>query len=304
MTSVLYDVPGPKARLYSLLGSAAGILIILGVLALAVTTLAQQGIFDADRWEIFYGPMAPDVWNLIGQGIVSTLVAAAVAAVIAFPLGIALCLLRISLISWIRVPTQVVLEFLRGMPVVLMMLFVLLVFATGQFVAVVAGLVLYNAAIFAEILRAGIQSLPKGQREAGLAIGLRSFQSRMIIEFPQATRRMLPSLVAQLVVLLKDTSLGYIVGYEELLRKIQIMADFLGPDFLFPAFFVGAAIYILINLTVSRIAIWIERRGSKKAAGGVAPATIRTGLEGTGNDPVAQNVVPAPEHKDTSGPNK
>lgn len=197
MTSVLYDVPGPKARLYSLIGSAAGIVLILGVLAIAVITLAQQGIFDADRWEIFYGPMAPDVWNLIGQGIISTLTAAAVAAIIAFPLGIALCLLRISLIPWVRIPTQVVLEFLRGMPVVLMMLFVLLVFATGQFQAVVVGLVLYNAAIFAEILRAGIQSLPKGQREAGLAIGLRSFQSRMIIEFPQAVRRMLPSLVAQ-----------------------------------------------------------------------------------------------------------
>ena len=125
-----------------------------------------------------------------------------------------LCLLRISLIAWIRIPTQVVLEFLRGMPVVLMMLFVLLVFGTSSFMAVVAGLVLYNAAIFAEILRAGIQSLPKGQREAGLAIGLTSFQSRMLIELPQAVRRMMPSLVAQLVVLLKDTSLGYIVAYE------------------------------------------------------------------------------------------
>jgi len=69
------------------------------------------------------------------------------------------------------------------------------------------------------------------------------------------------------------------VGYEELLRKIQIMADFLGPDFLFPAFFVGAAIYILINLTVSRIAIMIERRGSKKAAGGVASAIKTVDLE-------------------------
>jgi glutamate transport system permease protein len=273
MTSVLYDVPGPKARRNSFFGSVAGTLIILGVLATAVAILAQQGIFDADRWQIFYGTSAPDVWSLIGQGIIATLSAAAVSAVIAFPLGVALCLLRISLVDWIRIPTQVVLEFLRGMPVVLMMFFVLLVFATSQYVAVVAGLVLYNSAIFAEILRAGIQSLPRGQREAGLAIGLQSFQSRMIIELPQAVRRMLPSLVAQLVVLLKDTSLGFIVGYEELLRKIQIMADFLGPNFLFPAFFVGAAIYILINIAVSRLAIWIERRGSKKAAGGVAHAT-------------------------------
>jgi glutamate transport system permease protein len=146
------------------------------------------------------------------------------------------------------------------------------VFATSPFIAVVAGLVLYNAAIFAEIIRAGIQSLPKGQREAGLAIGLTSFQSRLTVELPQAIRRMLPSLVAQLVVLLKDTSLGYIVAYGELLRAVQVMADFLGPQFLFPVFFVAAAIYIAINLAVSRLAIWIERHGSKKAAGGVAKA--------------------------------
>jgi glutamate transport system permease protein len=269
MTSVLYDVPGPKARRASLIGSIIGVVVIGGLLALALFTLAQQGIFQAQRWAIFG---QADVWSLIFNGISATLSAAAIAAVIAFPLGLLLCLMRISDVAWIRIPTRIVLEFLRGMPVVLMMLFVLLVFATSSFVAVVAGLVLYNAAIFAEIIRAGIQSLPKGQREAGLAIGLTSFQSRLSVELPQAIRRMLPSLVAQLVVLLKDTSLGYIVAYGELLRAVQVMADFLGPQFLFPVFFVAAAIYIAINLAVSRLAIWIERRGSKKAAGGVAKA--------------------------------
>ncbi|MET4093365.1 amino acid ABC transporter permease [Arthrobacter sp. UYCu712] len=267
MSSVLYDVPGPKARRISLIGSIIGIVAIAGLLAWATSILAQQGIFEAKRWEVF---QIPDVWALIGNGILATLSAAAVAAVIAFPLGLVLCLMRISDVAWIRIPTRIVLEFLRGMPVVLMMFFVLLVFATGSFVAVVAGLVLYNSAIFAEIIRAGIQSLPKGQREAGLAIGLTSFASRRSVELPQAIRRMLPSLVAQLVVLLKDTSLGYIVSYEELLRKVQIMADFLGPEYLFPVFFVAAAIYIAINFSVSRLAIWIERRGSKKTAGGVA----------------------------------
>jgi glutamate transport system permease protein len=269
MTSVLYDVPGPKARRVSLIGSVIGVVLIGGLLALAIVTLAQQGIFQAQRWAIFG---QADVWTLILNGIGATLSAAAISAVIAFPLGLLLCLMRISDIAWIRIPTRIVLEFLRGMPVVLMMLFVLLVFATSSFVAVVAGLVLYNSAIFAEIIRAGIQSLPKGQREAGLAIGLTSFQSRLSVELPQAIRRMLPSLVAQLVVLLKDTSLGYIVAYGELLRAVQVMADFLGPQFLFPVFFVAAAIYIAINLAVSRLAIWIERRGSKKAAGGVAKA--------------------------------
>jgi glutamate transport system permease protein len=269
MTSVLYDVPGPKARRVSLIGSVIGVVLIAALLAWAIMTLAQQGIFQAQRWAIF---SQADVWTLLGNGISATLSAAAIAAVIAFPLGLLLCLMRISDVAWIRVRTRIVLEFLRGMPVVLMMLFVLLVFATSSFVAVVAGLVLYNAAIFAEIIRAGIQSLPRGQREAGLAIGLTSFQSRLSIELPQAVRRMLPSLVAQLVVLLKDTSLGYIVAYGELLRAVQVMADFLGTQFLFPIFFVAAAIYIAINILVSRLAVWIERRGSKKAAGGVAKA--------------------------------
>ncbi|MDI3213799.1 amino acid ABC transporter permease [Arthrobacter sp. AL12] len=271
MTSVLYDVPGPKARRVSLIGSVIGVVAIAGLLWWAITILAQQGIFEPERWAVF---QIPEVWVLIGNGIIATLTAAAVAAVIAFPLGLVLCLMRISDVAWIRIPTRIVLEFLRGMPVVLMMFFVLLVFATGSFTAVVAGLVLYNSAIFAEIIRAGIQSLPKGQREAGLAIGLTSFASRRSIELPQAIRRMLPSLVAQLVVLLKDTSLGYIVSYEELLRKVQIMADFLGPDYLFPVFFVAAAIYIAINFSVSRLAIWIEKRGSKKAAGGVVHVPV------------------------------
>ena len=271
MSSVLYDVPGPKARRVSLIGSIIGVIAIAGLLWWAISILAQQGIFEPERWAVF---QIPDVWVLIGNGIGATLTAAAVAAVIAFPLGLVLCLMRISDVAWIRIPTRIVLEFLRGMPVVLMMFFVLLVFATNSFVAVVAGLVLYNSAIFAEIIRAGIQSLPKGQREAGLAIGLTSFASRRSIELPQAIRRMLPSLVAQLVVLLKDTSLGYIVSYEELLRKVQIMADFLGPDYLFPVFFVAAAIYIAINFSVSRLAIWIEKRGSKKAAGGVVHVPV------------------------------
>lgn len=269
MSSVLYDVPGPKARRISLIGSVIGSVLILGLLAWIIMTLAQQGIFEARRWAIF---TRADVWTLIGNGLGATLTAAALAAVLAFPLGLLLSLLRISDAAFIRVPTRVVLEFLRGMPVVLMMLFVLLAFGTSPFIAVVTGLVLYNSAVFAEIIRAGIQSLPKGQREAGLAIGLTSYKSRMLIELPQAIRRMMPSLVAQLVVLLKDTSLGYIVAYGELLRAVQVMADFLGTQFLFPIFFVAAAIYIAINICVSRIAVWIERRGSTKAAGGVAKA--------------------------------
>ena len=105
-------------------------------------------------------------------------------------------------------------EFFRGMPVLLMMLFILLVASTGAFWAVVIALILYNGALIGEILRAGLASLPRGQREAALCVGMREFQSKMLVEFPQAFRQMLPIIVAQLVVLLKDTSLGFIVALQ------------------------------------------------------------------------------------------
>ena len=131
------------------------------------------------------------------------------------------------------------------------------------------GLVLYNGAIVAEILRAGIVSLPKGQTEAAYAIGLTRTQTLFTITLPQAVRRMLPSLVSQLVVLNKDTSLGYIVGYAELLRRLQTNTQFFGQRYWFQFFVVGAAVYIAVNFTLSRLAVWLERRGAPKAAGGI-----------------------------------
>ncbi len=126
--------------------------------------------------------------------------------------------MRSSTIAWVRIPTGWLIEFLRGMPVLLMMLFILLVASTGAFWAVVIALILYNGTLIGEALRAGLVALPRGQREAALSVGMREFQSKMLVEFPQAFRQMLPIIVAQLVVLLKDTSLGYIVGYNEIIR--------------------------------------------------------------------------------------
>ena len=138
-----------------------------------------------------------------------------------------------------RIPTAVVIEFFRGMPVLLMMLFILLVASTGAFWAVVIALIVYNGTLIGEILRAGLVALPRGQREAALSVGMREFQSKMLVEFPQAFRQMLPIIVAQLVVLLKDTSLGYIVGYNEIIRNnINNLGSFYGNRYLFSLFVV------------------------------------------------------------------
>jgi glutamate transport system permease protein len=274
-SSVLFDAPGPKARRASLISSIVTGVLILGGLAWILWTLAQPrdsggitlpGFFDASRWDIFADP---EVWQfIIFEGVVGTLRAALTAAVFAVAIGILFSLLRSSQTAWIRVPTTIVLEFLRGMPVLLMMLFILLVLNTGSFWAVVAALSLYNGAIIGEALRAGLAALPRGQREAGLSLGMRPLQSKMLVEFPQAFRQMLPIIVAQLVVLLKDTSLGFIVGYTELLRvNMNNLASFYGNRYLFSLFVVTLVLYLIMNLSLSWFARWLSKRTASKSSG-------------------------------------
>ncbi|RCK71396.1 amino acid ABC transporter permease [Desertihabitans brevis] len=268
MTSVLYDSPGPRAIRRSRIVGVVGTLAIIALLGWALWSMYSRGLFD-DRWEIFVDPPkgqeAADVWSaLLIRGLGATLLAGVIAAPIALLLGTLGVSLRRSTLRPVRWATTVVIELFRGLPVVLMMFFILLVFGVSPLWAVVAGLVLYNTAIFAEILRAGLAALPRGQREAALAVGMTPLQSFLSVELPQAVRLMVPSLVSQLVVLLKDSSLGFIVGYAELLRTIRLNSSFFGPDTLVPYFFVGAAIYIGLNLALSRLAVWLERRGGSR----------------------------------------
>mgnify|MGYP003451665524 FL=1 len=264
--TVLYDAPGPKARQRSVLISVIGLLAVAAVLGWAIWRLAQPqvavngnvtpGMFDASRWDVLaYG----EVWGAIGKGVVATLLAAVTAMAGAFLIGILFTFGRLAKSMWIRVPVAVVLEFFRGMPVLLMMLFILLVASTGAFWAVVIALAVYNGAIVGEALRAGIVSLNKGQREAGLSIGLTPIRTRLLIEFPQAFTQMLPILIAQMVVLLKDTSLGYIVAYSELAKTIKDMGNYYGNAYLFSFWVVAVAIYLAINLTLS----WVGRRAAR-----------------------------------------
>jgi glutamate transport system permease protein len=280
MTSVLYDAPGPKARIRSRIFSVVGLIIILGGLTLLVLALGapktsangaiQPGLWDATRWDVFTDLQ---VWRSLRNGVVATLQMAAVAAVIALVLGIFFAFIRSADHKAIRIPAAVVLEFVRGIPVLLMMLFILLVFATGSYWAGVVALGLYNGAIIGEALRAGIQSLPRGQREAGLAIGLTPLSTRFRIEFPQAFRQMLPIIIAQLVVLLKDTSLAFIVGYSELLRVgVRNLPDFFGQRYQFSFFLVVLAIYLAMNLTLSWVARIIARRTGSKSGPAAGPA--------------------------------
>ena len=312
-TSVLYDVPGPRARRRTLIGSLVA-LVLLGLLLLVVVRrLADKGQFEADLYRPFLEE--PDLYRRLGEGLRNTLKAAGYGLVLASLTGILLAFGRLAHLRLVRLPAVLVIEFFRATPLLLLIfafflappilfdvdvpaLWALVLGLTlyngaviaeivragilslpsGQTEAALAiGLTLYNGAVIAEIVRAGVQALPKGQTEAALAVGLSRGQTLRIVLLPQAVRIMLPALISQLVVLLKDTSLGFIVGFEELLRVGGQLRQFL--DNPIQMYVAVALIYIVINITLGRVASWLEGRQRQRFGAVVGTPPGGVGME-------------------------
>ena len=217
--AVLYDAAGPRGRRRILIGSIAGGRWSPWSWAAAVARLAANGAFEAERWRVL---TQSDLQRLLGRGLAATLRAALVAMVLAMAVGGLLAVARLSRRRWLAMPAGAWVELFRGLPLLLLILFLFLGLpavgiTVSTFWALVAGLTLYNSAVLGEIFRAGILSLPKGQTEAAYSIGLRRGQTLGLILIPQAVRLMLPALISQAVTLLKDTSLGFVIAYSELL---------------------------------------------------------------------------------------
>jgi len=260
--AVLYDVAGPRSRRRIFAGSVIGLLVIAAILGVAVARLAAKGAFDPDLWRVL---TRNDVQRLLGRGLVATLRAALLAMVLSMLVGALLAVGRLSRRSWLARLAGGWVELFRGLPLLLLILFVFLGLpalgvTVSTFWALVVGLTLYNSAVIGEIFRAGILSLPRGQTEAAYAIGLREGQTLRLILLPQAIRRMLPALVSQLVTLLKDTSLGFVIGYAELLRNGRTGVEFLGGKYSIPIYTAIAVIYIAVNGSLSLLAGWLDRR--------------------------------------------
>jgi len=279
LTVALYDAPGPRARRRILVGSVLGTLVVAALVALVVQRLSDTGQFRSSFWEPF---TRPGVQRILLRGLGATLRAAGVALVLAIALGMVLAVGRLSDRWALRQASGVVVEFFRSLPLVLLIFFAFLGaprvgLELGAFGALVTGLTLYNGSVLAEIFRAGINAVPKGQSEAALSIGLRKGAVTRLVLVPQAVRIMLPTIISQLVVLLKDSALGFIVAYPELLRSGRRIYTNIGN--VIPTAIVVASIYILINLALSVLATIIERRqrsGQRRAAPAV-PVEIGIG---------------------------
>ena len=266
--TALFDAPGPRARRRHAILTVLGLALAALLLYVVVGKMAQKNQLDGALWQPF---LTAEVWQeYLVPGLSGTFKAAALSIDLAGVFGLVFGTGRHSTLAPVRWDSSVVVEFFRAVPVLIMMIFFFGVYAQNQvfsselnpLAAVVTGLTLYNGAVVAELVRSGVYSLPKGQGEAGLSIGLTPGQTLRAIQLPQALTAMLPALVGQLVVVLKDSALGSIITYGELL----FWSNTLGSAYAntVPAFIVAAGLFIVINFALTTLASAIERRLSRR----------------------------------------
>ncbi|MFR9729223.1 amino acid ABC transporter permease [Saccharopolyspora sp. MS10] len=279
--SVLYEAPGPAAKRRALVLSAVVGAVLLALLTWVLITLGANDQLTAEKWGPLIDPTDATftaLWSLLGAGLGNTLLAAALAMAFSLVVGTLLAVSRVTAAPWYRWIVVGLVELLRGVPVVIAVFFASRVLPSlgldmPVFWYLVIGLTAYNSVIIAEIVRAGILSLPRGQGEAAYAIGLRRSQVLRTVLLPQAFRAMLPALISQLVVVVKDTSLGFIISYADTVRQGQIIIQNLNNPI--QTYLIIGVIFILINYALSRVAVFTERRlsqGRKTANAPVAAA--------------------------------
>lgn len=279
--SLLFDAPGPRARARHRLLTVVGLVLIAAFVAFALWKLGENGNLAPEKWTPF---LTAEIWgNYLIPGLVNTLKAAAISVVLAAIFGVIFGIGRLSQNGPIRWVSSVIVEFFRSVPVLVMMIAAFWFYAFNRtfdfdlvpLAAVVTGLTLYNGSVVAELIRSGVGSLPKGQSEAGLSIGLTRGQTLRIIQIPQGITAMLPALVSQLVVVIKDTALGSIITYDELLNQYKSIGSYKGN--IVPSIIVIAIIFIVINYALTRVAAYVERRLRERGR-----ITIQRGVAGPG----------------------
>ncbi|MGW3074543.1 MULTISPECIES: amino acid ABC transporter permease [unclassified Kitasatospora] len=279
-SSALYDVPGPKALARHRLYGGIALLLIAALIGWVVYMMFHTQQFTYEKWMAFE---YRGVQELLLRGLGNTLKAFGWTVLFALPFGALFAAGRLSDHRVVRWFATLVVEFFRAMPVLVMIFFVFVALKVQPLWALVAGLVLYNGSVLAEVFRAGVLAVPKGQREAAYALGMRKTQVMSYVLVPQANRAMLPAIISQLVVALKDTSLGFLITYEEFLHAGKLIATNLDYDLPFiPVVMVIAPIYIGMCLLLSWLARFVERRSrrSPSVRGGapVVEAGVAMGL--------------------------
>lgn len=281
-TSVLFDAPGPRTVARHRVYTVVSLVALAALVAFVVWTMYDTGQLEYELWEPFVTPEY--VEYILVDGLLETLRMAFFSIIFAVVFGLVFGVAKLSDRAWVRWPAWLVVEFFRAVPVLLLMVFAFFLLAIGDgpltsFWCVVIALTLYNGSVLAEVFRAGINAVPRGQAEAAYAVGMRKSQVMTSVLLPQAVKIMLPAIISQMVVALKDTSLGYYilapgltaVGkpiYLEFNNQVQVAI-------------VITALYVAVNLVLT----WIATKVQKRLVGEKSPLELsRVGnLDGGSN---------------------
>ncbi|MFT4218255.1 MAG: amino acid ABC transporter permease [Micropruina sp.] len=277
MQHALFDTAGPKARARVRIFTVISVLILLAIIGLAYWQLYLSGALAPSKWLPF---TQPAIQSYFAGALGRTALAALGAAVIAVPLGLVLALGRLSPVALFRWPATAFIEFFRAIPVLLVIyafMFALPSYGINpsEYWKLVIPVGLCTAAVIAEVFRAGVLALPRGQTEAGLSVGLTPGQTFRLVVFPQALRVVIPALVAQAVIVVKDTAFGYVVSYPELQQSARVLVA--NTRNLVQTYLVVTVIYIVINLLISRVAVWMDRKLATRRAGKTKFVSLTTG---------------------------
>ncbi len=272
----LADELGPRGRRRVRIATAISAVIVAGVLYVAFQRLSDRGQLEWDKWEPF---TQWSVVKFLAGGLGDTVRAAGAAMVLALVLGTALALMRLSRVAPVRWFAAAFIEFFRGVPLILLIFFTFFGLRNydvdiDPYQSLVVALGIYNGAVLGEIFRAGIRSLDPGQSEAAWSLGLGYWPTMRLVVVPQAIRRMIPAVISQLVTLLKDTSLGFVITYPELLRRSRSTGEFFANPL--QTTVIVAVVYIIVNYALGRLARWLEGRQRRRLGAG---QMVVTGVE-------------------------
>ena len=261
---MLYEEPGPKAKLR--IRVVTGI-SLAAIAALAVVVIRQfyiTGQLDPKYWSFF---ARATTWTFLGKGLLGTLEAAIMAGILAFTAGFLLMLGRISRFRILRGICTALIAFTRGVPTLLFIYFFFLVvpqfgIQMSAFWKISIPVAISACGVVAEVLRSGVNAVPKGQTEAALSLGMRDGSVFLKVVFPQAIRYVIPALIAELVIVVKDTTFAYVVNFPDLMQNAKVLIS--NYDALLSVYLVVAVIYILINYLLNRLSDTVAARQRRK----------------------------------------
>lgn len=264
MRDALYEAPGPKTKRKIMVGTAVSAVVVALVLLAIVGRFYATGQLDARYWTFF---LEWSTWRFLLQGFAGTVRVALTAGAISLVLGMLLMLGRISKVKPLSAACRVVIDFFRGVPSLLLIYFFFLVVPQygvkmSSFWMLTLPVALAASGVLAEVFRAGVNAVPRGQVEAAMSIGLSPAKTMFKIVLPQAVRYVIPSLISQLVVVVKDTTVAYVVSYPDLMQNARVLIT--SYDALVSVYFTIALIYILINYAINKASVAVANRTGVK----------------------------------------